>query len=321
MDGGLAGAGPLRALRGPPLASGRMVDRNRSDDQVGRAPHLHWSDAGRVEGLEAPILIAAFEGWNDAGEASSTAARYVRDHFESVQVATVDAEDFFDFTVARPTVHLDDAGGRHISWPSTSVFAARIDGTHHDLVTLTGHEPQLRWRSFVEHVVATAEEVGASLAVTLGALLTDIPHTRPVQVYGTSDDPVLAEQLGMAPSDYEGPTGIVGVLGAGLRAAGVPTASLWASVPAYVSSAPSPKAALALVQRLATVFGTPIPCTDLEIAAASYERQVSDLVAEDDDTAEYVERLEADFDEASDDNPERLVADIEAFLRNQPGQA
>ncbi|HJL90519.1 MAG TPA: PAC2 family protein [Acidimicrobiales bacterium] len=284
------------------------------------APHLHWTDAARINDLESPILIAAFEGWNDAGEASSTAARYVRDHFESVEVASIDAEDFFDFTVARPSVHLDDDGRRHIAWPSTSVYAAHIPGTGHDLVVLTGHEPQLRWRTFVDHVVTTANEVGASLAVTLGALLTDIPHTRPVQVYGTSDDEAIAEHLSLSPSTYEGPTGIVGVLGTGLRAAGIPTASLWASVPAYVSSAPSPKAALALVESLGTVLGTTIPCTDLEIAAAAYERQVSELVAEDDDTAEYVERLEVDFDEEPDDNPDRLVADIEDFLRNQPGK-
>ena len=284
------------------------------------APHLHWTDAARINDLESPILIAAFEGWNDAGEASSTAARYVRDHFESVEVASIDAEDFFDFTVARPSVHLDDDGRRHIAWPSTSVYAAHIPGTGHDLVVLTGHEPQLRWRTFVDHVVTTANEVGASLAVTLGALLTDIPHTRPVQVYGTSDDEAIAEHLSLSPSTYEGPTGIVGVLGTGLRAAGIPTASLWASVPAYVSSAPSPKAALALVEGLSTVLGTTIPCTDLEIAAATYERQVSDLVAEDEDTAEYVERLEVDFDEEPDDNPDRLVADIEDFLRNQPGK-
>ncbi len=284
------------------------------------APHLHWTDAARINDLESPILIAAFERWNDAGEASSTAARYVRDHFESVEVASIDAEDFFDFTVARPSVHLDDDGRRHIAWPSTSVYAAHIPGTGHDLVVLTGHEPQLRWRTFVDHVVTTANEVGASLAVTLGALLTDIPHTRPVQVYGTSDDEAIAEHLSLSPSTYEGPTGIVGVLGTGLRAAGIPTASLWASVPAYVSSAPSPKAALALVESLGTVLGTTIPCTDLEIAAAAYERQVSELVAEDDDTAEYVERLEVDFDEEPDDNPDRLVADIEDFLRNQPGK-
>ena len=293
-------------------------------------PHLHWTDAERLDGLRSPILIAAFEGWNDAGEASSTAARYVRDHFESVEVATIDAEDFFDFTVARPSVRLDDDNRRHLVWPSTSVHVARLPGAGHDLVTMIGHEPQLRWRTFVDHVVATAEQVGADLAITLGALLTDVPHTRPVQVYGSSDDPELAAHLRLSPSDYEGPTGIVGVLGAGLRAAGMPTASLWAGVPAYVSSAPSPKAALALVERLSAVFDAAIPCTDLEIASAAYERQVSDLVADSDETAEYVERLEADFDDDADghtdhaadgEDPDRLVADIEDFLRNHPGQA
>jgi proteasome assembly chaperone (PAC2) family protein len=161
--------------------------------------------------------------------------------------------------------------------------------------------------------------MGATMVCTLGALLTDVPHTRPTQVYGGTDDPVLAARLTLSPSTYEGPTGIVGVLSAGLRERGVTTASFWASVPSYVSNAPSPKAALALVDRLCHVLAVNVPRTDLEIAAAAYERQVSDLVAEDDDTVEYVEQLEADFDEETTDNPDQLVAEVEDFLRNQPG--
>ena len=182
-----------------------------------------------------------------------------------------------------------------------------------------GHEPQLRWRTFVDHLAITAEAFGAYMVCTLGALLTDVPHSRPTQVYGGTDDEELALRLNLSPSTYEGPTGIVGVLAAGLRDRGVTTASFWASVPAYVSNVPSPKAALALVERLSQLLEVDVPCTDLEIAAAAYERQVTELVAEDDDTMEYVEQLEADFDEETAEDPDSLVAEVEDFLRNQPG--
>jgi proteasome assembly chaperone (PAC2) family protein len=283
------------------------------------APHLIWNVNEMPTDLRSPILIAAFEGWNDAGEASSTAARYVRDHFEAEHVATIDAEDFFDFTVARPNVCIDDNDARQIVWPSTGIHVARIPGSAHDLVCAIGHEPQLRWRTFVDHLAITAEAFGATMVCTLGALLTDVPHSRPTQVYGGTDDAALARRLDLSPSTYEGPTGIVGVLAAGLRDRGVSTASFWASVPAYVSNVPSPKAALALVERLCQVLEVDVPRTDLEIAAAAYVRQVTELVAEDDGTMEYVEQLEADFDEETADDPDSLVAEVEDFLRNQPG--
>ena len=286
------------------------------------SPHLRWTD--EVE-LQSPILLAAFEGWNDAGEASTTAARYLRDHFKANPVATIDAEDFFDFTVARPFVRLQSNAQRTIQWPSTKLSAASIPNSEYDLVTLIGHEPQLRWRTFADQIAAVAEAIGACQVITLGALLVDMPHTRPVQVYGSSDDADLAERLAISPSTYEGPTGIVGVLSSHLRKLGMPTASFWAGVPAYVSNAPSPKAALALVNRVCGVFDISITCTDLEIAAADYERQVSDIVAEDESTAEYVEQLESDFDREDSesnfsDDPDRLVSEVEDFLRNHPGR-
>ena len=282
-------------------------------------PHLIWNVDEMPTDLRSPILIAAFEGWNDAGEASSMAARYVRDHFEAEHVATIDAEDFFDFTVARPNVCIDDNDARQIVWPSTGIHVARIPGSAHDLVCAIGHEPQLRWRTFVDHLATTAEAFGATMVCTLGALLTDVPHSRPTQVYGGTDDADLARRLDLSPSTYEGPTGIVGVLAAGLRDRGVSTASFWASVPAYVSNVPSPKAALSLVERLCQVLEVDVPRTDLEIAAAAYVRQVTELVAEDDGTMEYVEQLEADFDEETADDTDSLVAEVEDFLRNQPG--
>jgi len=283
------------------------------------APHLSWHVEEMPIELRSPVLLAAFEGWNDAGEASSTAARYIRDHYEAVHVATIDAEDFFDFTVARPSVCLDEDDVRQIVWPSTSIYVARVPDADHDLVCAIGHEPQLRWRTFVDHIAHTAEAFDAAMVCTLGALLTDVPHTRPTQVYGGTEDARLAERLDLSPSTYEGPTGIVGVLAAGLRDRGVVTASFWASVPSYVSNAPSPKAALALVERLCRVFEVDVARTDLEILAADYERQVTELVSEDDETVEYVEQLEADFDEETADAPDRLVAEVEDFLRNQPG--
>ncbi len=286
---------------------------------VNPAPHLIWNVDDVPLELRSPVLLAAFEGWNDAGEASSTAARYIRDHYEAVHVATIDAEDFFDFTVARPHVCLDEDDVRQIVWPSTSIHVAQVPDADHDLVCVIGHEPQLRWRTFVDHIAHTAEVFDAAMVCTLGALLTDVPHTRPTQVYGGSDDASLAERLDLSPSTYEGPTGIVGVLASGLRDRGVMTASFWASVPSYVSNAPSPKAALALVERLCQVFEVDVPRTDLEILAADYERQVTELVAEDEGTAEYVKQLEADFDEETAEDPDRLVAEVEDFLRNQPG--
>jgi proteasome assembly chaperone (PAC2) family protein len=302
------------------------------------APHLHWVEEPE---LEDPIVLAAFEGWSDAGGAASTAARYVRDHFGASEIGTIEAEDFFDFTVARPFVRLVD-GQRIIEWPATTVHVARLPDSTHDLVVLIGHEPQLRWRTFADHVVSVAQKVGARHVVTLGALLADVPHTRPVQVFGTTDNHELSDRLGLMPSTYEGPTGIVGVLGARLRESGLSTASIWASVPAYVSSAPSPKAALALVEKISVVLGVPLPRTDLEIASEVYEREISDLVAEDERTAEFVEDLEEDFDarELEDDldsgnmedmfrgnetasisdNPGELVAEVEDFLRRHPGR-
>ena len=300
------------------------------------APHLHWD---KRPDLERPVVLAAFEGWNDAGEAASTAARYVRDHFDATPVGTIEAEDFFDFTVARPFVHLR-GGQRVIKWPTTTVYAGSIAGAPNDLVVLIGHEPQLRWRTFTDHVVAVADALGASHVVTLGALLADIPHTRPVPVFGLADEPELSDRLGIRPSTYEGPTGIVGVLGARLRECGLSTASLWASVPSYISSAPSPKAALALVEKISVVLGVPLPRTDLEIASEAYVAQISELVAEaeEDGIPELVQAFEEDYDEqggpdrgndrlrgvdASDvasiaDDPEALVAEVEDFLRNHP---
>lgn len=269
--------------------------------------------------LRRPVLVTAFEGWNDAGDAASGAVRWLIHRHGAEQVATVDSEEFFDFTSTRPVVRQAETGERQILWPDTELWSAVTD-TDRDLAVLVGQEPHLRWRTWTSAVLDLVSALDVSLVITLGALLSDIPHTRPTMVTGTADDPELAARLGLVRSTYEGPTGIVGVLGAALREAGVPTVSLWASVPTYVSGAPSPKATLALVERAARVIGVQLPTTDLEIASAAYIRQIDELVASDDDTAAYVSDLEAAADdeptaEVDDTDPGALVEEVERFLR------
>jgi len=246
--------------------------------------------------LRQPVLVAAFEGWNDAGDAASGAARWLADRYGAELIATIDSEDFFDFTTTRPMVELADDGTRRITWPDTELWSAATDAPA-DLILMIGHEPHLRWRTYCRAVTEAADALDVSMVLTLGALLSDVPHSRPTAVSGTADDADLIEQLDLTPSSYEGPTGIVGVLHAACRDRGIPSASLWAAVPTYVSGAPSPKATLALVERTSNLLGLRQPVTDLQIASAAYERQIDELVEADEDTAAYVAGLE----EAADD--------------------
>jgi len=278
--------------------------------------HVHWTVRPALEG---PVVLAAFEGWNDAGDAATTAARYLVDRWDLDLVAEVDPEEFYDFTSTRPQVHLDDDGHREITWPTTEVFAGTIPGGTVDVLVVLGTEPQLRWRTFCNELTEIATEQGATLCVTLGALLAEVPHTRPTPVVGTSYEPDLVAGLELQPSRYEGPTGIVGVLHHAWRTAGLRSASLWATVPSYVPGAPSPKAALALIERTATMLQTWVPTTDLEIAAASYERQVSELVDADEETATYVTSLEERHDQEPEIIPsaDDIAEEVERFLRDQ----
>ena len=270
--------------------------------------------------LHEPVVVAAFEGWNDAGEAATFAAKFLSERWNAEPFATIDPEEFFDFTSTRPHVQLDDDNLREIVWPTTTLSATSVPDTDLDMIFVVGSEPQLKWRTFCGEIVAVAKEHGARLVVTLGALLAEVPHSRPVSVVGTAYEPELVRRLGLTQSTYQGPTGIVGVLHDTIRRAGVRSASLWAAVPTYVPSAPSPKAALALVERVTELLSVPVSTTDLEIASASYERQIDSLVADDDDTAEYVARLE----QAADDTPITtdehgdLIAEVERFLRENP---
>jgi predicted ATP-grasp superfamily ATP-dependent carboligase len=277
---------------------------------------LTWS--GRPQ-LRNPALIVAFEGWNDAGDAASFAARYLAKSWGAEPFATIDPEEFYDFTESRPRVRLDEDLQREILWPENE-FSASVDT---DVVVLVGTEPHLRWKTFSRHVIDVARALDVRLIVTLGALLAEVAHSRPVSIVGTTSDPELAERLGLRPSTYQGPTGIVGVLHDECRKAGISSASLWAAVPAYVPASPSPKAALALVERCASLLEAAVATTELEIATAAYERQVTELVQADEETATYVAELE----QRSDDDTaahladgSALIEEVERFLRRQsPG--
>ena len=278
--------------------------------------HVHWRAQPT---LHEPVVIAAFEGWNDAGDAATTAARYLVDRWDAELVAEVDPEEFYDFTTTRPDVRLDDAGVREIVWPTTEVYAGSLPGTDQDVIVIIGTEPQLRWRTYCGTLTEIAQAHGAQLCLTLGALLAEVPHTRPTPIVGTAYDPEVVSGLDLQPSQYEGPTGIVGVLHDAWRRAGLRSASLWATVPAYVPGAPSPKAALALIERAAAMLHVWVPTTDLEIASASYERQVSELVDADEETATYVAALEERHDDEPGTVPtaESIAEEVERFLRDQ----
>ena len=278
--------------------------------------HVRWTTRPT---LRQPVVLAAFEGWNDAGDAASTAARYLVDRWDLDLVADVDPEEFYDFTSTRPEVHLDDDGLREIIWPTTEIHAGTIPGGDQDVLLIVGTEPQLRWRTYCEQLTAVAQDHGARLCVTLGALLAEVPHTRPTPIVGTAYEPEVVAGLELQPSRYEGPTGIVGVLHDAWRRRGLRSASLWATVPAYVPGAPSPKAALALVERASEMLQTWVPTTDLEIASAAYERQVSELVDADEETATYVASLEVrhDVDPGTIPSADDIAEEVERFLREQ----
>ena len=271
--------------------------------------------------LTRPVLISAFRGWNDGAQAASLAAGYLAKTWEAERFADVDPENFFDFQATRPHVSLEGGMTRRIDWPETAFYHARPDGLDRDVVLLLGIEPNLRWRTFTDLLVGLVRELGVEMMITLGALLADVPHTRPSPVTGSASDPELVRQLGLSESRYEGPTGIVGVLHDACRQAGIPSASLWVAVPHYVSLTPSPRAAVALCERLGALIGIDVEVSELEEAARSYEEQVSEAVASDEETAAYVEELEqrADSLEESSDLPsgDALAAELTRFLRER----
>lgn len=271
--------------------------------------------------LRRPILIAAFRGWNDGGQGATLGGSYLAKQWDAESFAEIDSENFYDFQAVRPTVSLEDGLTRKLEWPTNTFLHAPIPDLDRDAVILLGVEPNLRWKTYSGLVLELVQDLEIELVVTLGSLLADVPHTRPAPVSAAASEPALVEELGVEPSRYEGPTGIVGVLLDACREAGLPSVSLWAAVPHYVSLAPSPRAALALCRRLGELIGADIELAELEQAAEEYNEQVTEAVASDAETAAYVDELErrVDLMEAAEDLPsgESLAAELTRFLRER----
>jgi proteasome assembly chaperone (PAC2) family protein len=270
--------------------------------------------------LRDPVIVCAFAGWNDGGEAATTAVRYVRDRWNATRFASIDPDEFFDFQVNRPTVHLQDGRTRRLDWPASEFFHARVGGR--DVVVFIGIEPNNRWRAFVDTFLSVVQGLRPRLLVTLGAFLADVPHTRPAPVTAASTDDRWTGRLGIEASRYEGPTGIVGVVHDAARRVGVPTVSLWGAAPHYLPSGTNPKVALSLLRKLGELIEIPIDTDDVETAVAIWEKQVRDVVEEDENLVAYVARLE---EAAAEEQPleqipsgEQLAEELERFLRDHP---
>src|SRR5919201_3277663 len=271
--------------------------------------------------LTRPVLISAFRGWNDGGQGASLAGGYLAKTWTAARFAEIEPEGFFDFQVTRPHVSLVDGETRRLDWPDNAFYHATIPRVRRDALLILGIEPNLRWNTFTGLITDLARDLGVELVITLGSLLADVPHTRPSPVTGGATDPELIERLGLQRSRYEGPTGIVGVLHDACARAGVPSVSLWAAVPHYVSLAPSPRAALALCNRLAEILDADIDTSELDEASERYSEQVSEAVASDEETAAYVAELEQRADVIADDEElpsgESLAAELTRFLRER----
>jgi proteasome assembly chaperone (PAC2) family protein len=269
--------------------------------------------------LRSPVLIAAFEGWNDAADAASGVVDHLLEVWDAKLAAVIDPEDFYDFQMNRPVVGTDEYGMRRITWPSTQLSVASPPGALRDVILLRGIEPNMRWRQFCAELLAAADELGAEMVVTLGALLADTPHTRPIPVSGTTTEPELADRLKLEQSNYEGPTGIVGVFQDACVRTDMPAVSFWAAVPHYVAQPPCPKATLALLGQLEDLLEVSIPLGDLPEDARAWERGVDELAEDDEDVADYVRALEetrdtADLPEASG---EAIAREFERYLKRR----
>jgi predicted ATP-grasp superfamily ATP-dependent carboligase len=271
--------------------------------------------------LERPVLIAAFRGWNDGGQGASLAGAYLARAWAAEEFATIDPENFYDFQATRPMVSLVDGYTRKIEWPENSFLHAPLPGGRRDAIILLGVEPNLRWRTFADLITGLAQEFSVDLVITLGSLLADVPHTRPSPVTGSATDPELIDQLGLQASRYEGPTGMVGVLHDSCARAGLKSASLWAAVPHYVSLTPSPRAAKALVDRLADLLDADVDTKELDEAADSYAQQVSEAVATDEETSAYVADLEQRVDQMEEEldlpSGDAIAAELSQYLRER----
>ncbi len=271
--------------------------------------------------LRRPVLVASFKGWNDGGHGASLAGAFLTKAWRAERFAEIDPERFFDFGSTRPQVSLVEGRVRRIDWPENTFHHARLEEATQDAILLLGSEPSLRWRTFCSLVTGLASDLGVELVVTLGSLLADVPHTRPTPVTASASDPGLVERLGLQASRYEGPTGIVGVLHDAFATAGIPSVSLWAAVPHYVSMTPSPRAAKALCDRLSGLIDLPLDTSELETESELYMEQVSEAVAADEDTAAYVDELESRADEIEEEHDlpsgDALAAELTRFLRER----
>jgi predicted ATP-grasp superfamily ATP-dependent carboligase len=271
------------------------------------------------EGRRITVMLAAFEGWNDAGEAASDALRYLNKLWGGKKVAAIDADEYYDFQFTRPTIRRTAAGERKIKWPSTRIFKASVPDSNVDVIFVQGTEPSYKWRAYTAELLVHAEALHVDYVILVGALLADVPHSRPIPVSTSTDDAALRERMDLEASQYEGPVGIVGVLGEVALLAGLPTVSLWAAVPHYVAQAPSPKAQLALLHRIEELLQVPLDTTELVEEADAWERGVDELATEDPEIAAYVRQLEeakdtADLPEASG---ESIAREFERYLKRR----
>jgi proteasome assembly chaperone (PAC2) family protein len=272
-----------------------------------------------VPDLDEPVLVAAFEGWNDAGEAATGVVEHLEESWQAVPLGKLDPEEYYDFQVNRPHVSVDETGVRSLDWPTTRLSLARPPGIGRDVVLIRGIEPNMRWRAFCDELLTAVRELGVERIVTLGALLADVPHTRPVPVTVSTSDEALAKSLGLEPSRYQGPTGIVGVLQDAARRGGLVATTLWAAVPHYVAQSPCPKATLVLLRRIEDLLNLPVPLGDLPDEARAWQHGVEELATEDPEIADYVRRLEqardtTDLPEASG---EHIAREFERYLRRR----
>lgn len=312
------------------------------DPIVYHQPHPFWrSDSLRLPcypapveflnvdaqpGLKSPIAICAFSGWNDAASAATNAARFIVRRLGARKFASIDAEPFYDFKEQRPTVRITARGDRELNWPSNDFFYARNPAGEHDLVVVIGTEPALRWRTFTEAHTSLFKDVGTDLVISVGALLADVPHSRPVRVTGSALDPKVSGRLDLQPSRYEGPTGIVGVLHEALRQSDVAGASLWANVPHYITTSQNPPATAALLRRLQVIVGMEWDLSELDAAGDRFVDEVNTALSGNPEIQDYVRQLEVAIDSGVEAEPrselprgEDLVTDVEEFLRGLGG--
>ncbi|MEC5181030.1 PAC2 family protein [Arthrobacter sp. CG_A4] len=270
-------------------------------------------------GQRITVMLAAFEGWNDAGEAASDSLRYLNKLWGAKKVGSVDADEYYDFQFTRPTIRRNSAGERKIKWPSTRIFMASVPGSNVDVIFVQGTEPSYKWRAYTAELLVHAEALNVDYVILVGALLADVPHSRPIPVSASTDDPALRERMELEVSQYEGPVGIVGVLAEVAMLAGLPTVSLWAAVPHYVAQAPSPKAQLALLHRIEELLQVPLNTQDLVEESDAWGRGVDELATDDPEIAAYVRQLEeakdtADLPEASG---ESIAREFERYLKRR----